>query len=127
MLKVIISEVRNPNLFRMLNLLHDDVGVKLPAPGHIVIPGDCYPRLESLEEIAVLLSTKIPAPEDLDSMRAVTEGEATRYVDCEMTSFVLGSPELAQSIADRIPHGARLLSVVDRVREYLGTRERNVV
>jgi hypothetical protein len=122
-MELIISDAANPSLFRLFSLLYRDVGKSLPAPGHILIPGECGPNLRGLEESASKLSMS-PAPEDRDAAEAVSQGEEPRYLDSEMASLALGEPELARSIANRIEGGPALLEAVECVREYLEGKRR---
>lgn len=126
---IIISEMKNPALSAVISLIHMDLGVPAPGPGHYVIPGECAPYLDCLETAASLLSKVDPAPEDADASRDLLAGEAPRYLDSEMTALVLGEPQLAEAVARRIPGGFRLLTTVDCVRKYLeeeNTRERTL-
>lgn len=127
--RVIISELMNPSLSMLVGLLYRDAGVPQPAEGYWLIPAGCATQLQELEYSAAHLSTTCFAPEDCDAAEAVSAGEAVRYVDCEMASFALGGEALSAEIARRIPYGAKLLSAVDCITEYLrerASRERDL-
>lgn len=122
MILLVISEALNPGMCRVASLLHLDMGIPLPRAGFAIIPADCAPRLGCMETAASMLSTILPAPEDTAASEALREGEAVRYLDCELATFVLGEPVVALSIARRIPGGAALYHGVEMMREQLSRR-----
>lgn len=123
--RLIISELMNPSLSKVVGLLYADRGVAQPGAGHWIIPSVCASKLQELEEAASALSTESFAPEDSDAVESIRAGEAVRYVDTEMASFVLSRDSTADAIAARIPHGTKLLELISCVDDYLENRAKH--
>lgn len=119
---LIISDLMNPSLSKVVGLLYRDAGVPQSQPGHWTIPSECATDLAMLEEAASRLSTTSVAPEDRDAAEAIADGEAMRYLDTEMAAFALGQEDISREIAARIPNGEDLLRMVSCVNDFLHDR-----
>jgi hypothetical protein len=116
---MVVGEDRQPALSRLLELIHSDVGLRPLERGMYLMPADLAPHLQRMESAASQLDLTYPAPEDLPSVRAVSEGEAPRYVDCEAASFAVGTPDVSDAIAGRVTGGLILQQGLECFREYL--------